>query len=68
MNKPELTPEATDPKHFRRLKSNELVTRGDFVLNDQQEYDLWEGPLGFRADAFVRPIYRPDEARSIAAM
>lgn len=63
MNKPELTAEANEPKPFRRLKSNELVTSGDFILNDREEFDLWEGPRGFRADAFLRPIYRRDEGR-----
>lgn len=45
-------------RHFRRLKSNELVSHGDYVSNAQQGFELWEGPGGFRADAFVQPIYR----------
>jgi len=45
-------------KHFRRLKWDELVVIGDFVVNEQQRFEPWEGPSGFRADAFVKPIYR----------
>jgi hypothetical protein len=45
-------------KHFRRLKMNELVARGDFVADPQLGFKPWEGPTGFRADSFVKPIYR----------
>ena len=45
-------------KHFRRLKANELVSRGDFTANEHCGFEPWEGPTGFRADAFVKPIYR----------
>jgi hypothetical protein len=45
-------------KGYRRLKSDELVRVGDFIANDRQEFEAWEGPSGFRADAFVRAIYR----------
>jgi len=51
------------PKRFRRLKWNELVTQGDFVSDGHRGFELWEGPTGFRADAFVKPIYRPDRRR-----
>lgn len=50
-------------RHFRRLKSNELVSHGDYVANAQQGFELWEGPGGFRADAFVQPIYRQNGKR-----
>ena len=53
-------------KRFRRLKWNELVTRGDFVENGNQGFEPWEGPGGFRADSFVKPIYRRDEIHSTA--
>ena len=43
---------------FRRLKWNELVTRGDFVEDGNQGFEPWEGPAGFRADSFIKPIYR----------
>jgi hypothetical protein len=46
------------PKRFRRLKWNERVKRGDFVENGHQGFEPWEGPLGFRADSFVKTIYR----------
>jgi hypothetical protein len=45
-------------KHFRRLKMNELVGRGDFVADPHLGFKPWEGPTGFRADSFVKPIYR----------
>lgn len=48
------------PRRFRRLKRNELVRTGDFVAVLRQGFELWEGPTGFRADAFVKPIYRRD--------
>ena len=50
--------ELDSAKGYRRLKSNELVRVGDFIANDHQEFEPWEGPSGFRADAFVRAIYR----------
>lgn len=49
---------------YRRLKSDQLVRHGDFVRDAHQGFALWEGPTGFRADAFVRPIYRREEMRS----
>jgi hypothetical protein len=54
---------AGDPKGFRRLKSSELVSLGDFVANEGRGFELWEGPGGFRADSFVKPIYRQDARR-----
>jgi len=50
------------PTRWRRLKRNELVSRGDFVADAQRGFEPWEGPSGFRADAFVRPIYRRDSS------
>jgi hypothetical protein len=46
------------PKRFRRLKFNEMVIHGDFVADQFRRLEPWKGPSGFRADAFVRPIYR----------
>jgi hypothetical protein len=43
---------------FRLLAWNELVRRGDFVEDGRQGFEPWEGPSGFRADAFVKQIYR----------
>lgn len=48
----------THPEHFRRLQGDELVSRGDFVENEQQRLVAWEGPTGFRASSFNRPVYR----------
>ena len=53
-------------KRFRRLKPNEVVGRGDFVANEQRGLEPWEGPGGFRAGAFVKPIYRREASRSSA--
>lgn len=50
-----------DRKLFRRLKWNELVRNGDFVANGGRSLEPWEGPNGFRADAYVKPIYRRQE-------
>lgn len=47
-----------DPGHFRRLKSDERVIRGDLVENEQSQLIEWEGPTGFRASSFNRPVYR----------
>ena len=55
-----------DHAGFRRLQANELVSRGDFVADDHQALELWDGPTGFRADAFVKPVYRRDESGSLA--
>lgn len=46
------------PANFRLLKWNEVVRRGDFVPDEHQGFELWEGPAGFRADSFMKPVYR----------
>ena len=46
------------PVGFRRLKWNEVVNEGDFVINDQQQVVIWEGLHGFFAYNYVKPIYR----------
>lgn len=53
------------PKSFRRLKWNELVSQGDFVEDKFRRLELWDGPGGFRADAFMKPIYRRKEAKRL---
>jgi hypothetical protein len=63
VSKPETATKAGAPKRFRRLKWNELVSRGDFVVDEHRRFEPWEGPSGFRADAFVKPIYRLAESR-----
>jgi hypothetical protein len=65
MNKPEAFAKSDVPKRFRRLKSNELVSLGDFVANVGREFELWTGPSGFKADSFVMPIYRREKCRAI---
>jgi hypothetical protein len=42
------------PEGLRRLNWNELVRRGDFVEDGREGFEPWEGPSGFRADAFGR--------------
>ena len=63
VNQPEASAKASVPKHFRRLKWNELVSLGDFVANEHRRFEPWEGPSGFRADAFVKTIYRRYKSR-----
>jgi hypothetical protein len=43
---------------LRPLKWDEPVLRGDFVRDESLGFKPWEGPSGFRADAFVTQIYR----------
>jgi len=44
-------------KSMRQVKWNEIVRQGDFVIAGNR-YEPWEGPAGFRADSFLKPIYR----------
>jgi hypothetical protein len=48
-------------KRFRRLKWNELVSSGDFVPNLEAGVEPWEGPSGFQAGSFLKPIYRQEK-------
>jgi hypothetical protein len=45
-------------EHLRLLKWHERVQRGDFVADGRKGFEPWVGPSGFRADAFVKQIYR----------
>jgi hypothetical protein len=54
---PDLEP-AIVPDNFRRLDQDEVVARGDFVKDEVLGLQPWEGPAGFRANAFLKPIYR----------
>ena len=45
-------------EHLRLLKWHERVRRGDFVADGRQGFEPWVGPSGFRADSFVKQIYR----------
>jgi len=46
------------PGPMRLLKCNEVVRRGDFVALANAGFEPWVGPSGFRADTFVKQIYR----------
>ena len=65
---PQLEPvaQADGAKRFRRLKWNELVSHGDFISDGNRGFEPWDGPTGFRADAFVKPIYRREKGRAVA--
>jgi hypothetical protein len=64
MNEPHTGASPGASKHFRQLKSHELVWRGDFVANVSKDLELLEGPNGFQADSFNVPIYWRDEGHS----
>lgn len=57
---------AADSGRFRRLQGDETVSRGDFVVDPRDRLVPWEGPSGFRADAFVNPVYRVSGKRTMA--
>ena len=44
-------------KTLRRVKWDEVVRQGDLVVAGNG-FEPWEGPTGFRADSFLKPIYR----------
>ena len=52
------SPESLAAAGLRRLEWNELVRKGDFVADGNDGFEPWDGPSGFRADAFVKPTYR----------
>jgi hypothetical protein len=66
VKEPVASAKAGIPKCLRRLRSSELVGAGDFVADEQTGIELWEGPNGFRADSFVKPIYRRQQSRAPA--
>jgi hypothetical protein len=45
-------------RQLRLLKWNERVQHGDFVGDDRAGFEPLEGLSGFRADSFVKQIYR----------
>jgi hypothetical protein len=57
-------PKVEGPEHFRPLKWNEQVRRGDFVKDGKQGFELWSGLVGFRADTFIKTIYRRKKTSS----
>ena len=64
MNEPDSAAIPVESANLRRLKWNELVRRGDFVPAADNGFEPWEGPAGFRADAFVKQIYRRLRSRT----
>jgi hypothetical protein len=65
VKKPRASAKTRVPERFRRLKWNEVVCRGDFVADERRGLEPWEGPGGFRADAFVKMIYRRKETERL---
>lgn len=55
------------PTGFRRLHENEVVSPGDYVLNELLGVEPWAGPGGFRTDSFSRQIHRRVTAWRLAA-
>lgn len=53
-------------KFFRPLKWNEVVREGDFIADGKNGFESWVGPAGFRADTFVKQVYRQQTRRSAA--
>lgn len=68
MSEANLSAIAIVSKSLRPLKWNELVRRGDFVEDGREGFEPWEGPSGFRADAFVKQIYRQLRRRPAGAI
>ena len=58
MNEADSSAVAIVPNCLRPLKWNELVHHGDFVEDGREGFEPWVGPSGFRADSFVKQIYR----------
>jgi hypothetical protein len=67
MSQPDPSARPMAAKQLRLLKWDERVQRGDFVEDGRNGFELWEGPSGFRADAFVKKIYRLHAGRSAGA-
>jgi len=58
MNTHHLNDSPIVPERLRRLNWDELVRCGDFVEDGRKGFEPWVGPSGFRADAFVKQVYR----------
>jgi len=46
---------------FRRVRADELVIPGDYIKDGEDRYEPWDGPRGFRAASFCKPVYRPEQ-------
>ena len=55
----------TSAPDYRLLNWNEVVCKGDFVSDGSNGFELWEGPSGFRADAFTKEIFRRDNVTAV---
>jgi hypothetical protein len=51
---------------FRRVRYDELVNPGDYIKDGEDRYEPWEGPRGFRAASFCKPVYRPEWKTDLA--
>jgi hypothetical protein len=58
MNKDALSAVNSVPGRLRPLKGNERPEPGDFVEDGSGSFEPWIGPSGFRADTFLKQIYR----------
>jgi hypothetical protein len=56
--KPGIAPAGRTRTGYRRLSWDEVVSRGDYVADEDQPLEAWDGPTGFRAGSFVKPTYR----------
>ena len=54
---------AVNRSRLRRLKLRELVWFGDYIKDPSRGFQLWEGPGGFWAGSFARPVYRLKRTR-----
>ncbi len=61
------SPQSLVAAGLRKLAWNELVRKGDFVADGYDGFEPWEGPSGFRADAFVKPTYRRGAMKALKA-
>jgi hypothetical protein len=52
---------------FRRVRFDELVIPGDYIKEGENCYEPWEGPRGFRAASFCKPVYRPERTSQLTA-
>lgn len=64
MSEAEFSAQGPDPGSLRPLKRNELVRRGDFVKDERENFEPWVGPSGFRADAFIKQVFRRRDRNS----
>jgi hypothetical protein len=53
-----MTNAITAAGQLRPLQWHERVNRGDFLAAEPGGFEPWEGPTGFRADTFVKQVYR----------